>query len=79
MTLDDFKALNRLQGHRVHIAFTDGQEIIASLSSVSTDLDGSRHLIYDKVEWALLPHVDLGDGAAYARGEEVVSCLEIQT
>jgi len=74
MTLDEFKALKGLEDRRVRMAFSDGQEVIAELVSVTTDLDESRHLIYDKVEWSALPHSDCGAGAYYSRGEELVSC-----
>ncbi len=74
MTLDDFKALKGLEGRRVRITFVDGQEIVATLVSVTTDLDDSRHLIYDRVEWSALPHADRGEAAYYSPGEEVLSC-----
>ena len=49
MTLGDFKALKGLEDRRVRMIFTDGQEVVATLVSVTTDLDESRHLIYDRV------------------------------
>jgi hypothetical protein len=75
MTLEEFKSLSGLEGQRVRMIFTDGQEVVATLVSVSTDLDDSRHLIYDRVEWSALPHVNRGDAAYYAPGEELVSCF----
>lgn len=77
MTLDEFKALRRLQDQRVHITFTDGRELIATLSSVTTDIDESRHLVYEKVEWSS-PHSDrLRSGTWYSPGEELVSCVSL--
>jgi hypothetical protein len=74
MTLEEFKALKGLENCRVRMIFSDGQEVIATLFSVTTDLDESRHIIYDKVEWSALPHVDVGAGAYYSSGEDLVSC-----
>jgi hypothetical protein len=73
VTLEEFKALKGMEDRRVRLIFTDGQEVIARLFSISTDLDESRHLIYDKVEWSALPH-DVGGGTYYSSGEELVSC-----
>jgi hypothetical protein len=74
VTLEEFKALKGLEGRRVRMIFTDGQEVIARLFSITTDLDQSRHLIYDKVEWSALTHADVGDKTYYSSGEELVSC-----
>jgi hypothetical protein len=78
MTVEDFKALRGMQNHRVRMTFADGQELIATLFSVTTDLDESRHVIYEKLEWSVLPHPDLRDGLYYSAGEELVSCFAIQ-
>ena len=75
MTLEEFKALRELQDHRVRMTFADGQQIIATLHSVTTDFDESRHLIYDKVEWSLLPHAQDSSAAYYEKGEELISCV----
>ena len=75
MTLEEFKSLKALENHRVRMIFSDGQEVIATLLSITTDLDESRHLIYDKVEWTALPHTGVGAGAYYSSGEVLVSCL----
>ena len=75
MTLEEFKALRELQDHRVRMTFADGQQIIATLHSVTTDFDESRHLIYDKVEWSALPHPQDSSIAYYEKGEELVSCV----
>jgi small nuclear ribonucleoprotein (snRNP)-like protein len=50
MTLEEFKALKDFEDRRVRMLFTDGQEVVATLISITTDLDESRHLIYDRVE-----------------------------
>jgi hypothetical protein len=78
MTLEEFKALKGLENRRVHMVFSDGQEVIATLFSITTDLDESRHLIYDQVEWSALPHADACAGACYSAGEDLVSCCALQ-
>lgn len=57
-----FKDARKLQGERVRMQFDDGREIVAQLLCATKDIDGSRHLIYDKVESG--PCVPLGDGAS---------------
>ena len=74
MTLEEFRALRSLQDHRVHMIFADGQEVIATLLSVTTDMDESRHLIYDKVEWSAIPHLNGLTGPWYLVGEDLVIC-----
>lgn len=74
MTIDDFKALKGLEGCRVCISFVDGQEVVATLVSVTTDSDESCHLVYDKVEWSALPHADRSEVAYYSSGDELVNC-----
>jgi hypothetical protein len=78
MTLEEFKSLKGLENRRVRMVFSDGQEIIATVLSLATDLDESRHLIYNKVEWSALPHADGVVGAYYSTGEELVSCSTVQ-
>lgn len=73
MTLAEFKALKTLETQRVRILFTDGQEVIARLFSVTTDLDESQHLIYDRVEWSALPHPCFAS-APHALGETLICC-----
>jgi len=77
MTLEEFKALRQLQDRRVHMIFSDGYELIATLVSVSTDLDESRHLVYDKVEWSSVPIADGGAGTYYSPGEGLESCRPV--
>ena len=74
MTLAEFKALKKWGNCRVHMTFTDGQEMIATLVDVTIDLDESRHLIYDRIEWSALPPANRGTDAYYSRGKELVSC-----
>ncbi|HEX3995276.1 MAG TPA: hypothetical protein VHX39_29225 [Acetobacteraceae bacterium] len=45
-----FKEVRKLQGERVRMRFDDGREVVATLLCATKDIDGSRHLIYDKVE-----------------------------
>jgi hypothetical protein len=45
-----FKEVRKLQGERVRMHFDDGREVVAQLLCATKDIDGSRHLIYDKVE-----------------------------
>jgi hypothetical protein len=45
-----FKEVRKLQGERVRMYFDDGREVVAQLLCATKDIDGSRHLIYDKVE-----------------------------
>ena len=47
-----FRSAQALEGARVRMRFDDGHEVVATLLSATTDTDGSRHLIYDAVEWA---------------------------
>jgi hypothetical protein len=75
MTVEEFRSLRGLEGRRVRMIFSDGQVVIATLVSITTDLDESRHIIYDKLEWSALPHSDRKDCAWYAPGEELLSCV----
>jgi hypothetical protein len=50
MTLDEFRGLKKFEDQRVRMIFIDGQEIVATISSVTTDFDESRHLVFKKVE-----------------------------
>jgi hypothetical protein len=45
-----FKEARKFQGERVRMHFDDGREVVALLLCATKDVDGSRHLIYDKVE-----------------------------
>jgi hypothetical protein len=76
MIVEEFIALRALQDRRVRMIFTDGQEIIATLDSVTTDFDGSQHLTYRKVESSTLHSTD-AESTFYAAGEDLVSCSEL--
>ncbi len=47
-----FKEVRKLQGERVRMQFDDGREVVAILLCATKDIDGTKHLIYDKVESA---------------------------
>ncbi len=49
--MTSFHAVQELEGARVRMRFDDGHEVVATLLSAITDIDGSQHLIYDAVEW----------------------------
>jgi hypothetical protein len=68
-----------LQDKCVRMRFDDGHECIATLLSASQDLDGSLHLIYDKVEWANDPCKldNLKNKTLYSEGETLVSIEEV--
>jgi hypothetical protein len=76
MTLNEFKDLKRFEDQRVRMTFADSEEIIATLSSITTDFDESRHLVYEKVEQSTVarPHVNAA-GGYYSPGEELISCV----
>lgn len=73
MTPATYTAALALIDQPVRITFTDGQEVLAHLVSLTTDPDGSQHLLYDHVTWHRLPHNDFGSGAFYSGGDEVTS------
>jgi hypothetical protein len=75
MTLEEFNALKSLEDRRVRMTFADGQELVARLISITIDMDESRHVIYDKVEWSTVPHAEVSAGGYYTPGEEVISCV----
>lgn len=70
MTQEDFKGLANLHDSRVELRFVDGQTVVATLLSVSVDLDGSQHLVYETLE-----DTRAGKAAIYTPGEEVLSCV----
>lgn len=62
----DFWTVQGLEGKRVKMRFDDEHEVIALLLSATTDCDGSRHLIYDAVEWTNEAQTyDGGAGSCY--------------
>jgi hypothetical protein len=70
-----YKQVRMLQGERVRMQFDDGREVVATLLCATKDVDGSRHLIYDKVESAC--GIDTGvsqrSGCVYAPAKTLVS------
>ena len=73
MTPADYTAAQHLTDQPVRITFTDGQQVLARLVSLTTADDNSQHLLYDQLTWHLLPHNEIGSGAFYAGGDEIVS------
>ncbi|MBB5315440.1 hypothetical protein HDF09_000090 [Edaphobacter lichenicola] len=75
MTLNEFKNLKKFEDQRVRMTFADGAEIIATLLSITTDSDESRHLVYREVEQSTVPHVPHENlGGYYSPGEQLLSC-----
>ena len=73
--------LREFEDKRVKMVFDDDHECIATLLSASQDMDGSLHLVYDKVEWANDPRelATAKDSTVYAEGEYLVSIEEVST
>jgi hypothetical protein len=71
--------LREFQDKRVRMRFDDDVECIATLLNASQDMDGSLHLVYDKVEWANDPRelATAKDSTVYAEGESLVSIEEV--
>jgi hypothetical protein len=68
-----FKEVRKLQGERVRMHFDDGREIVALLLCATKDIDGSKHLIYDKVESGSLAQSGASPtGCFYADGKTLV-------
>jgi hypothetical protein len=73
-----FSRMQELVDQRVRMVFRDQkgtQELIATLLFATEDMDGSQHLIYDKVEWTSVPpaFVSAKDSAFHTEGELLVS------
>jgi hypothetical protein len=70
-----FKQVRRLQGERVRMQFDDGREVVATLLCATKDVDGSKHLLYDKVESASGPQIGAAQdpGCIYAGAHTLVS------
>ena len=74
------RTMQEFQDKRVRMRFDDDHECIATLLSASQDdMDGSLHLVYDRVEWANDPRelATAKDSTVYAEGESLVSIEEI--
>ena len=67
--------MREFENQRVRMVFDDGLDTIATLLSAAEDMDGSRHLIYDRVEWAndVREFATAHDSCVYAEGESLVS------
>lgn len=50
----------------------DGYEVVATLLSATTDMDGSAHLVYSNVVWSSAGSVDR-DINCYSEGDTLVS------
>jgi hypothetical protein len=74
-----FSRMRECQDKRVKMCFDDGIELIALLVSASQDMDGSLHLIYDKVEWAndTRALANMQGKALYSPGESLISIDEV--
>jgi len=70
-----FSRMREFENQRVRMCFDDGLETVAWLHSAVEDMDGSLHLIYDRVEWANDPRefATAKDSTIYAEGESLVS------
>jgi hypothetical protein len=74
-----FSQMLEYQDKRVRMRFDDDHECVAMLLSATQDMDGSIHLVYDRVEWANDPR-DLAtakDSTVYAEGESLISIEEV--
>ena len=70
-----FERMRSFENQRVMMRFDDDHEVIARLLSATEDIDGSHHLIYDRVEWANDPRemATAEDSTVYSEGESLVS------
>lgn len=69
-----FSRMRELENQRVRMTFDDGTETVARLLSAVEDLDGSHHLIYDRIESCNDQNPLTDDGSAmYAEGESLCS------
>jgi hypothetical protein len=74
-TVEQFEELRKLEGKRVRMRFDDGHEVIAYLVSATVDVEGGRHLIYNRVAWSSDPDTYQASGNTdfYAEGETLVA------
>jgi len=70
--------LRRFQDKQVKMRFDDGHEVVATLMNASQDLDGSLHLVYDRVVWANDPteFANAQGSCCHAEGESLESIEE---
>jgi len=68
--------MRELENRRVRMRFDDGHEVVATLLSATQDMDGSLHLIYDRVESATEPNAYFSEKASssafYSEGEALI-------
>jgi small nuclear ribonucleoprotein (snRNP)-like protein len=71
--------LREYENKRVKMRFDDGYEYVATLLSATQDMDGSLHLVYEKVEWINDPSIleNLKNKALYSEGEALASIEEV--
>jgi hypothetical protein len=74
-------ALREFEDKRVRMRFDDDLECIATFLNASQDMDGSLHLVYNRVEWANDPRelATAKDSTVYAEGESLVSIEEMKS
>ena len=69
-----FGAAREMVGETVRMRFADGHEVVAVLFSVTTDTDGSQHMVFGDVVWS--SETGSYDGSAntcyYADGRTLV-------
>lgn len=77
--LYDLETLRSFEDKQVKMTFDDDHEVIATLLSASQDLDGSLHLVYDRVIWANDPRefATAQGSTCYAEGESLTSIASI--
>jgi hypothetical protein len=70
-----FGRARELLDQRVRMVFDDGGEVVATLLFATEDLDGSQHLIYDRVEWTndASELVTAPNATLHAEGDVLVS------
>jgi hypothetical protein len=77
MTREEFAGLDEFSGQRVRLNFSDGEQTIATLSNISIDLDGSQHIVFEKVESSSRSGVYEESGLYYSPEEDLLSCSPV--
>jgi hypothetical protein len=73
-----FKEVRKFQGERVRMYFDDGRVVVAELLCATKDINGSKHLIYDKVESGAGAEI-VGDGASGSCYADAKTLLHIES
>ena len=70
-----YSQMREFQDRRVRIVVNDGDVFVATVLSATQDMDGSTHLIYDRVEWTNDPRKGAPDKrvAWHLEGEDIAS------